>query len=146
MKHVVTLSWLLAAAICGGCKVPPSPFVVEVRAMTDEGDPVGGMRLTIGTKQCNTNPKGFCSVSLQALEGTRIKIKEEVPKGYTKISTKDTVTLQRMNDIKQQDRQLPIEHSILLSPTARRYAILVDAQLPNLSIETFGAQRAVTNS
>jgi hypothetical protein len=139
---------LLASAALAvvACRQPPLPFPVSVMVYTDEGRPFPGMQLTIGDKKCRTDASGHCNVGLVSTEGARIKILEDVPKGYNKVSKKDTVVMQRLTDIKRSGEQLPIEHIIVVAPTVRHYAILVDAQYPGLSIQTFGAQRAVTNS
>jgi hypothetical protein len=43
-------------------------------------------------------------------------------------------------------RELPIEHILRFGALRRRYAVLVDVGEPNLPVEVFGAQKAVTNS
>jgi hypothetical protein len=142
--------WLVAAlALGGGCAPPPPrPFSVEVRALTDEDEPLRDVSVTVnGAAAGKTDAAGRLHLTRSEVEGTRLAVNVETPRGYRPAIDPPPLVLRRMNRVVDGvTRELPVEHVMRFAPLQREYAVLVDVGTGGLPVEAFGARRAVTNS
>jgi hypothetical protein len=142
--------WLVAAlALAGGCAAPPPrPFAVEVRALTDEDEPLRGIPVAVnGSVAGTTDGAGRLRLSRSEVEGTRLAVQLETPRGYRPAIDPPPLVLRRMSRvIDGVARELPVEHLMRFAPLQREYAVLVDVGTAGLPVEAFGARRAVTNA
>jgi hypothetical protein len=143
------LLWIVAALAHAGCvTAPPRPFTVEVRALTDEDQPLGGVVVALDGKAVGTtDDSGRLRLARHEQEGTRIGVTVATPRGYRLVDEMQPLVLRRLSRVTEGvARELPIEYVVRLAPLQRQYAVLVDVGVPDLSVEAFGARRAVTNS
>jgi hypothetical protein len=141
--------WLAMTLVVAGCAAaPPAPFAVEVRALTDEDQPLRGVTVALEGKAVGTTDgNGVLRLLRHEREGTRLAVGVDVPRGYKLVDDVQPLVLRRMRRVVDGVvSELPVEHTVRFSPLQRQYAVLVDVGAPNLAVEAFGARRAVTNS
>jgi hypothetical protein len=143
------MTWLaLALAFAAaGCAQEESRFPVVVTTVTDDGQPLADLPVTVGkTPAGRTDANGRLKMRVVGKEGARIAVSVPTPKGYRAASTANAVVLRRLGDIEGGGgHPLPIEHVVKFAPLQRQYAVLVRAGIPGLPVETFGTQKAITN-
>lgn len=141
--------WFVAALMHAGCvTAPPKPFTVEVRALTDEDQPLDGVLVALDGKTVGTTDEnGRLRLLRHEQEGTSLSVAVAVPRGYRLVDEMAPLVLRRLSRVSDGvAHELPIESVVRLSPLQRQYAVLVDVGVPDLAVEAFGARRAVTNS
>src|SRR5262245_21219958 len=116
--------WLAGALTLVGCATtPPRPFDVEVRALTDEEQPLGGVTVALGGRAVGTTDANG-RLRLQRLdpEGTRLTVAVDVPRGYRLAGEPQPLMLRRMNRLVDGVvRELSVEHVVRFSPVQRQY-------------------------
>jgi len=136
---------LVLAAI--GCAKPQPLFNVVINVIDDTGKSLSGVPLEIEGKPHKSDLDGRVRLTVHGDEGTKLAVKVTPQKGWKLTSPFDGVVLCYMIDLAgHRDRTLPIESTVHLEPIVRKYAVLVDAGVAGLPVETFGQQRAMTNS
>ncbi len=147
MRPFAILTATLAIALAGGCAKPQPMFNVVINAIDDTGKALSDVPLEIDGKAHKSDLEGRVRLTVRGDEGTKLSIRVTPPKGWKLTSPFDGVVLRYMIDLAgHRDRTLPIESTVHLEPIVRRYAVLVDAGVAGLPVETFGQQRAMTNS
>lgn len=141
------MKWLALIVLLAGCAQEESRFPVIVTTMTDDGQPLADLPVTVGkTPAGRTDAAGRLKMRVVGKEGARIVISVPTPKGYRATSGSNAVVLRRLGDIEGGGgHPLPIEHVVKFSPLQRQYAVMVRAGIPGIPIETFGTQQAITN-
>lgn len=138
----------LAVALSGGgCSEEGGHFPVVVRTVSDDGQNIPDVAITLGRAPAGkTDADGKLRVRVAGREGQKIVVGVTVPKGYRQTGGESTLVLRRLGDIEGGGgRPLPIEQVIRLSPLEREYAVLVRIGVAGLPIETFGTRQSVTN-
>jgi hypothetical protein len=141
---VKLLALVLALA---ACSEESSRFPVVIITQSDDGRALPNLPITLGRSPAgSTDDNGRLKIRVGGKEGQKIAVTVGVPKGYKLAGPPPPLVLRRLVDIESGgSRPLPIEHVIKLSPVERRYAVLVRAGIPGLTVETFGTRRAITN-
>jgi hypothetical protein len=143
------MKWLalVALAAVAGCAEEEGRFPVVVSTATDDGQPLGGLAVTVGkTPAGKTDAAGKLKIRVVGKEGARVAVTVATPKGYRPASAGNAVVLRRLSDIEGgSGRPLPIEHVVKFAPLQRQYAVLVRTGIAGIPVETFGTQQAVTN-
>jgi hypothetical protein len=142
------MKWLALVALlaAAGCTEEESRFPVDVSTMTDDGQPLADLPVTVGkTPAGRTDASGHLKMRVVGREGARVAITIPTPKGYRATSSANAVILRRLGGIEGNGHPLPIEHVVKFSPLQRQYAVLVRAGISGIPIETFGTQQAITN-
>lgn len=143
---------LLAAAAAlalatGGCAKPQPMFNVIINTVDDTGKALAGVALDVDGRPHKSDLDGRVRLMVHGDEGTKLTVKVTPAKGWKLTAPFDGVVLLYMIDLAgHRDRTLPIESTVHLEPIVRRYAVLVDAGVAGLPVETFGQQRTMTNS
>lgn len=136
---------LVLAAI--GCARPKPLFNVVINVIDDTGKSLSGVPMEIDGRPHKSDLDGRVRLTVNGDEGTKLAVKVTPQKGWKMTSPFDGVVLRYMIDLAgHRDRTLPIESTVHLEPIVRKYAVLVDAGVAGLPVETFGQQRAMTNS
>ncbi|MGZ3442348.1 MAG: hypothetical protein ACXVDD_22665, partial [Polyangia bacterium] len=142
------MKWLLVAIVlAAGCAEEEGRFPVVVTTLTDDGQPLADLPVTVGRALAGrTDANGTLKMRVVGKEGARVAISVATPKGYRAASTVGAVVLRRLADIESgSGHPLPIEHVVRFAPLQRQYAVLVRAGIAGLPVETFGTKQAVTN-
>lgn len=138
------------ALVLAGCTQapPPRPFDVQVRAITDENEPLAGVAVQVeGQNVGITDAAGQVTLRRGEPEGTHLNVVLQAPKGYRQLDDAKPLVLHRINrTVDGTVREVPVEHVARFAAAQRKYAVLVDVGAPNLPVEAFGVRQAVTNS
>lgn len=147
MRNAISAA-LLTLALAGCQPPPPRPFDVEVRAVTDENEPLPGAVVSIGGRAVGTTDgNGVVLLHRRDGEGARLAVTVEPPRGYKALEEPRPLVLHRIARlVGGVAREVPVEHVVRFGAQQRQYAVLVDVGQPALPVEAFGAQQAVTNS
>jgi hypothetical protein len=147
MWRAAALLALLSAPLMS-CAGDDNRFPVVITVSTDDGKPFEGVPVTIGKALAGkTDEKGRLRVPLVGKEGQRFKVSVPTPTGFRAEQGDRPLVLRNLGDIEGGGgRRLPIEHVVRFIPLERQYAVLVRVGVPGLPVETFGTERAVTNS
>jgi hypothetical protein len=142
----------IGLALCAGlllpaCSSEDDRFSVVVAVLADDDSPMPNVLVKIGPEVTGkTEVDGKFQTRLTGKEGQNLKVTVEPPKGYRLISEGKPLVLRHLNAIEgSSSAPLPVEYTAKVAPLERQYAILVRAGIPNLPVEVFGSQRAVTN-
>ena len=136
---------LVLAAI--GCAKPQPLFNVVINVIDDTGKGLSGVPVDIDGRPHKSDLDGHVRLTVHGDEGAKLTVKVTPQKGWKLTAPFDGVVLRYMIDLAgHRDRTLPIESTVHLEPIVRKYAVLVDAGVAGLPVETFGQQRAMTNS
>jgi hypothetical protein len=143
-------SFLFASALfllSTGCDPPrPPPLELRVTAASDEGMRLAGLAVKIDDRVVGrTDARGELHLGLpQSDEGKRVRVSVQTPDGFRALTDARLIALERMTT--RGGGTLPLELHARFASTVRHYVVLVDVGRPNLPIEVFGVQQAVTNS
>jgi hypothetical protein len=139
---------LFGLVLAGCAQPPPRPFDVEVRALNDEGEPLRGVGVKINGKEAGvTDGSGVLILRRHEAEGEHLSVTADPPRGYRLAGELRPLVLRRIaRMVSGAMRELPTEYVIRFGALRRKYAVLVDVGEPDLPVEVFGAEQAVTNS
>jgi hypothetical protein len=150
MRTSLQLGLFAVVTTLVGCAKPPPlrPFDVEVKVITDENEPVPGAAVTIGQRSMGaSDDRGRLLLHLPLAEGAHVALNVEPPQGYKTIDEARPLVLHRISRLVDgKATEVPMEHVVRFAPLQRHYAVLVDVGQPNMVVEAFGAQQAVTNT
>jgi hypothetical protein len=140
-------AFILLLALGASCQ-KPRHFPVVVSAISDDGEPIKGVAVTIGKSFIGiTDEEGRVRTRLDGQEGSRVPVEVDVPSGYKKIPSNQTLILRRITRSEGNTHKLvPIEFSVRFAPLKRKYLVLVRTDIAGMPVEAFGVERAVTNS
>jgi hypothetical protein len=144
VSRLLTLAIALQLAACQ----KPKAFPVVVSALTDDGQPLRGVPITIGQSFVGmTDDTGQLRTRLEGQEGAHVAVEAEVPSGYKRVPSNQALVLRRMTRSEGgMKHMLPVEFTLRFAPLKRRYLVLVHSDVASVPVEAFGIERAVTNS
>jgi hypothetical protein len=121
--------------------------MLSIRAVTDEGEPLTGLPVTVDQVPSGaTDGDGRLQVRVRGPEGARVALSVTAPAGYRARAEEPLVLTHVSRVVDGAAREIALERVVRFEPLRREYAVLVDVGAPDLPVETFGLQQAVTNS
>jgi hypothetical protein len=107
-RHIACLLMSIASSLlsaCGGSSAATSgkSFDLVLKATSDDGDPVGGVKFTTGTSNFGTtNTAGIVSVNVRGSDGQNLPVTASCPDGYVSPEQSSTLKLTEVRRINQE--------------------------------------------